>query len=279
MTNSPRKQKISKLTNDILQQIISSRLKDYETPEVSMAELESRYRDRTDFRPFRESLRKKVQQPDTAAVIAEIKRGSPSKGLFAPKLNSVQCAKDYETGGAACLSVLTELQYFFGSIVDMVVARKNCGLPVLRKDFIVTEYQVRETALYADCMLLIARCLDAPQLNDFHDLATELRLDVLVEVSDEKDIEKIAPFHFPLIGINNRNLSTMTVDVGSAQNFAQYFKPDQTLVAASGISSRAEIEKTMQTGIRAFLIGESLSKSPNRIETLQKLVQPSNEII
>jgi indole-3-glycerol phosphate synthase len=261
---------------NILDEIIVSRRKDYETKTISETELRNRYRERNDFRSFRAALQHKIQiSPDTAAVIAEIKRGSPSKGLFAPDLNPIICATEYETGGAACLSVLTEPHYFFGSLEDLISARKSCKLPVLRKDFIVSEYQVYETALYADCMLLIVRCLEAEQLKNLHDLATSLQIDVLVEVSDEEDIRKIEPFHFPLIGINNRNLATMNVDTKSAGNFARYFSPDQIIVAASGISSRADIETTMKTGIRSFLIGESLSKSHNRIETLRQFVNNS----
>jgi indole-3-glycerol phosphate synthase len=256
-----------------LNKIIVSRRKDYETKIISETELLIRHRERDDFRSFRAALQHKIQtSPVTAAIIAEIKRGSPSKGLFAPDLNPIICATEYEAGGAACLSVLTEPHYFSGSLEDLISARKNCKLPVLRKDFIVSEYQVYETALYADCMLLIARCLDAAQLKNLHDLATSLQIDVLVEVYDEEDIRKIEPFHFPLIGINNRNLATMNIDTESAGNFARYFSSDQTIVAASGISSRVDIETTMQFGIRSFLIGESLSKSSNRIETLRQFV-------
>ncbi|MDR1270281.1 MAG: hypothetical protein LBK82_12230, partial [Planctomycetaceae bacterium] len=113
---------------------------------------------------------------------------------------------------------------------------------------------------------------DALQLKELHDLATSLRIDVLVEVCDEEDVQKIEPFHFPLIGINNRNLATMNVDTENSRNFIRYFTSDQTIVAASGISSRTDIETTMQAGIRSFLIGEYLSKSSNRIETLRQLV-------
>ncbi|MDR2115087.1 MAG: indole-3-glycerol phosphate synthase TrpC [Planctomycetaceae bacterium] len=263
---------------NILEEIIVSRRKDYESKTISETELSIRYRERTDFRSFRDALQNKIQFSfNTAAVIAEIKRGSPSKGLFAPELDPVICATEYEKGGAACLSVLTEPHYFSGSLDDLIAARRNCRLPVLRKDFIVSEYQVYETALYADCMLLIARCLDATQLKDLHDLAASLRIDVLVEVSDETDIRKIEPFHFPLIGINNRNLATMNVDTEIARNFVRYFTSDQIIVAASGISSRADIETTMQSGIRSFLIGESLSKSSDRIKTLRQFVIGKSE--
>ncbi|MDR1492720.1 MAG: indole-3-glycerol phosphate synthase TrpC [Planctomycetaceae bacterium] len=257
--------------NNILEQIIDSRRKDYESPQISESELRERYLARTDFRSFRASLQRKAAAPGTAAIIAEIKRGSPSKGLFAPDLDPIACAKDYETGGAACLSVLTEPNYFFGRLDDLIDARKNCRLPVLRKDFIVSEYQTLETALYADCILLLARSLDAEELKRLHDLASELRLDVLVEVFDEADIEKIAPFHFPLIGINRRNLATMNLNRTNTPRFAGCFSSDQTVVVASGIDSRADIEQVMQTGIASFLIGESLSKSANRVEFLRRL--------
>ncbi|MDR1959447.1 MAG: indole-3-glycerol phosphate synthase TrpC [Planctomycetaceae bacterium] len=256
---------------DILAQIVDSRRRDYAVPAVPMAELRAMCRDRTDFRPFREALRKKASKPGVAAVIAEIKRGSPSKGMFAPNLDPVLCAAEYETGGAACLSVLTEPKYFFGTLGDLTAARQNTVLPVLRKDFIVSEYQVYETALYADCMLLIARSLEAAQLKDLYSLAAELQLDVLVEVCDEADIEKIAPFRFPLVGINHRNLATMDVDMTRSQRLAEAFTPEQHLVAASGIFSRDGIDRAMSSGITSFLIGESLSRKTDRAAFLREL--------
>lgn len=257
---------------DTLFEIIRSRRNDYAAPSVPLSELQQQQRVRTDFRPFRYALQQKSTITGIAAVIAEIKRGSPSKGCFAPYLEPAQCAADYENGGAACLSVLTEPKYFFGTLDDLIAARKNCLLPVLRKDFIVTEYQVWETAVVADCMLLIARCLEAAELKAFHELATKLRLDVLVEVFDEEDVEKIAPFHFPLIGINNRNLATMHVNPDSAQSLVKHFSANQMVVAASGIQTRSEIESAMQNGIRSFLIGETLSKSEQPLQTLRQLV-------
>ncbi|MDR1383426.1 MAG: indole-3-glycerol phosphate synthase TrpC [Planctomycetaceae bacterium] len=265
--------------SNILDQIVESRRKDYMLHTFSEPDAEStlsRLRDsfpvRNGVRSFRESLRKKVSTPKTAAIIAEIKRGSPSNGLFAPDLDPISCAEEYESGGAACLSVLTEPSYFFGKLEDLIDVRNHCSLPVLRKDFIVSEYQVKETAIFADCMLLIARCLDAAELKRLHDLALELQMETLVEVFDEQDIEKITPFRFPLVGINHRNLATMELNMERTQLFARSFAPDQTLVAASGIHSRMEIEQVMQTGITSFLIGESLSKSANRSGFLKELV-------
>jgi indole-3-glycerol phosphate synthase len=240
--------------------------------------LKAWHQDRSDFRPFHQSLRQNVIQPGRAAIIAEIKRGSPAKGLFAPDLDPVGCAKTYETGGAACLSVLTEPHWFFGAMDDLVAARNACELPVLQKDFIVTEYQVYEAAVHADCMLLIARCLERQQLADLHKLAMELGLDVLVEVFDEEDIDKIEPFHFPLIGINHRNLRTMGIDLERSKRLVSRFVPDQTVVAASGIKCRSDIEQLMPLGIRSFLIGESLSTSPNRVALLQELVTRARRV-
>jgi indole-3-glycerol phosphate synthase len=261
---------------DILNEIVARRRKDVESKTVALSELKAKHRDRTDFRPFLQSLQKNIKRPGRAAIIAEIKRGSPAKGLFAPDLDPVESTKCYETGGAACLSVLAEPHYFFGSFDDLMAARNACSLPVLQKDFIATEYQVYENAVYADCMLLIVRYLEPQQVSDLHGLATELGLDVLVEVFDEEDIDKIEPFHFPLIGINHRNLRTMSIDLERSKQLFSRFTSDQMVVAASGIKTRDDIETLMQLGIRAFLVGESLSTHPNRTDFLRELVQGRN---
>ena len=276
---------------DILNEITARRLQDIELKTVTVAELKSRHRDRDGFRSFRRALQTRDEGRGTREgardeyslpsplvphpsplIIAEIKRGSPAKGLFAPDLDPAECAKTYERGGAACLSVLTEPHWFFGSMDDLVAARNACSLPVLQKDFVVTEYQVCEAAVYADCMLLIARCLERQQLADLYGLATELGLDVLVEVFDEEDIDKIEPFNFPLIGINHRNLRTMQIDLERSKELISRFTPDQTIVAASGIKTRDDIDTLMQIGMRTFLVGESLSTSPDRVTLLKKLV-------
>ncbi|MCL2303898.1 MAG: hypothetical protein FWC43_00990 [Planctomycetaceae bacterium] len=258
---------------DILNEIVARRRLDVEAKTVSLEEWKARHRDRGDFRAFHQSLKRNRRRPGMAAVIAEIKRGSPAKGLFAPDLAPAERAYEYEGGGATCLSVLTEPHYFYGSFEDLITARNACGLPVLQKDFIVTEYQVYEAAVHADCLLLIARCLERQQLADLHGLATELGLDVLVEVFDEEDIDKIEPFHFPLIGVNNRNLRTMSIDLENSQRLFSRFASDQTIVAASGVKTRDDIEQFMQAGIRAFLVGESLSVQTEPLELLLELVE------
>lgn len=266
------------MTNDILSQIVASRARDIESNAahaVSVPELKSRWCercDRGDFRSFSSALRERAAESGVAAIIAEIKRGSPARGLFAPGLDPVSAARDYELGGAACLSVLTEPHFFFGTLDDLVAARGACTLPVLQKDFIVTEYQVYEAAIHTDAILLIARCLEPSQLADLHSLATELRLDVLVEVFDEADIQKIAPLRFPLIGINNRNLATMGIDTQNAARWASQFHTEQLVVAASGMRSRCDIERLMAAGVRTFLVGETLSVSPNPVATLREMV-------
>ena len=265
------------MVQDILNQIVTRRLDDIASKTVTIAELKSQHRDRSDFRPFHQSLKRNMVCPGMAAIIAEIKRGSPAKGLFATDLDPAECAASYQTGGAACLSVLTEPHWFFGTMSDLVAARNACELPVLQKDFIVTEYQVWEAAVYADCVLLIARCLERQQLADLHGLASELGLDVLVEVFDEEDIEKIEPFHFPLIGINHRNLRTMGIDLERSRRLVSRFAPDQTIVAASGIKTRDDIETFMQVGICAFLVGESLSTHTNRSKHLRELVEGGHD--
>ena len=257
--------------NDILKKIVESRIGDVKSKTSSIAELKALYLDRQDFRPFHKSLREKIRQ-DHVAIIAECKRGSPAKGLFAPDIDTSKVAAEYEAGGASCLSVLTEPHYFFGSMDDLLTARKSCSLPILQKDFVVSEYQVYEAAVHADAILLIARCLDASQLKDLHDLATALNLDVLVEIFDEKDIEVIEPFHFPLIGINNRNLKTMTVSFDYSHKLFSCFDAEQTVVAASGVKSRQDIESFMKTGFHCFLVGESLSRASDRVGFLRNLV-------
>ena len=257
---------------DILHEIVARRRTDIESKTVPLSELKAQHRDREDFRPFLWMLQQHMKQPGMAAVIAEIKRSSPAKGLFAPHLDPTESAGLYEFGGAACLSVLTEPHYFDGSMEDLIEARNACAIPVLQKDFVVTEYQIYEAAVHADAVLLIARCLEQRQLADLHALATSLELDVLVEVFDEEDIDKIEPFHFPLIGINHRNLRTMDIDLERSPDFVSRFSSDQTVVAASGIKTRADVENLMRTGVRAFLIGESLSTQAEPYNLLRTFV-------
>ncbi|WP_300668256.1 indole-3-glycerol phosphate synthase TrpC [Desulfoluna sp.] len=219
-------------------------------------------------RPFREAL-----EDTPVAVIAEVKRASPSKGDIAPDLDAAKTARLYEEGGAAALSVLTEGKFFKGNLDDLTAARKACHLPVLRKEFIVDPYQLYETAAAgADAVLLIARILAPSQLADFMRLASELRLEALVEVFDETDIEKIAPLAPPLVGINNRNLSSFDTDTTRAGRLATRLPSGTTVVAASGIQNAGDIRRHLKAGISAFLIGESLVRTEDPVGKLKGLV-------
>ncbi len=205
-------------------------------------------------------------------IIAEIKRASPSKGLLCPDLDPAATAGQYERGGAAALSVLTDGTFFRGSLADLRAARAACRLPVLRKDFVVSSYQLYETAAAgADAVLLIVRVLSAGQLCDYLALCRELSLDALVEVHDAAELEPAAAAGARLIGINNRNLASFDTDVGHAISLAHRLGPRQVAVAASGITGREDIRKNRAAGIFNFLVGEHLVKSDDPAALLRAL--------
>ena len=217
----------------------------------------------------------KLAHPGSSGVniIAEIKRASPSKGVICPDLNPVTYAIEYERGGAAALSVLTDQTHFKGSIHDLKSARQSTSLPVLRKDFLISSYQIFESAVMgADAILLIVRILDPKQLKDYLDLSNDLQMDALVEIHSEKDIEKATRAGAVLIGINNRNLRSFETDIHTSIRMKSLLQPDQVAVAASGIRSRKDIEELNDSGIWNFLIGESLVRSENPGRFLKSLL-------
>jgi len=197
-------------------------------------------------------------------IIAEIKRASPSKGILNADLDPAIMARAYEEGGATALSVLTDRKYFMGSPEDLTVARKATVLPVLRKDFLITSYQLYESAvLGADAVLLIVRILSERQLNDYLALAEELNLDALVEIHSMDDLQIAARTGAQLIGINNRNLRSFETNIETAISMVSALRPSQVPVAASGIRKPADIERNLESGIHNFLIGESLVRAPD----------------
>jgi len=217
---------------------------------------------------------KRLEKPGQSGVniIAEIKRASPSKGLICPDLNPAGYALEYEKGGAAALSVLTERQYFKGSFEDLKAARESVTLPVLRKDFLISSYQIYESAvLGADAVLLIVRILSQEQLQDYLSLAKEFALDVLVEVHSEKEIESAARAKANLVGINNRNLKSFETDIENAVKMVSLLESYQIPVAESGIKSFEDIKKLHNAGIWNFLVGESLVRAENPKEFLRSL--------
>jgi indole-3-glycerol phosphate synthase len=221
-------------------------------------------------RPFFNRLESK--ENSGVNIIAEIKRASPSKGILSPHLNPYTYAKEYELGGAAALSVLTDRSYFMGSAEDLQQARNATTLPVLRKDFLLSSYQLFESSVMgADAVLLIVRILSTSQLKDYLAICKELQMDALVEVHSEQDLESASIAKARLIGINNRNLSSFDTDIETTIRMASLLEPYQVAVAASGIRCRQDIAKIMASGIWNFLIGESIVTAKNPKNFLKSL--------
>ena len=195
----------------------------------------------------------------SVAVIAEVKRRSPSKGALAPNLDPSDLGLRYAAGGASCLSVLTDVDFFGGSVADLVAAREGSGLPVLRKDFTISAADVCEARIMgADCVLLIAAALDDAELRDFHALAMELGLDALVEIHDEAELERALAVKATLIGVNQRDLVTFEVDTERAVRMAPKMPDGVIRVAESGIRGPADAGRLLAAGYHAVLVGESL---------------------
>lgn len=212
--------------------------------------------------PPTRGFRKALTGRDEISVIAEIKRRSPSKGPLAPGLDPAALAADYERGGAACLSVLTDAEFFGGSATDLAAARAACTRPVLRKDFTVADRDVLDARLMgADCVLLIVAALEQVELRRLYDLATDLDLDVLVEVHDERELERALDVGALLVGVNQRDLVTFDVDRARAERMASQIPTGVVRVAESGIGGRADAAVLAEAGYDALLVGETLVRS------------------
>ena len=212
-------------------------------------------------RDFVASLRKRISTGQ-AGVIAEIKKASPSKGVLREHFIPAEIAASYERHGAACLSVLTDAQFFQGSQAYLEQARSACALPVLRKDFMVDAYQVYEArAMGADCILLIAACLDDGQMLELEAQALELGMAVLVEVHDGAELDRALRLKTPLVGINNRNLRTFEVTLDTTLNLLKQVPKDRLLVTESGILARADVERMRAADVHAFLVGEAFMRA------------------
>jgi indole-3-glycerol phosphate synthase len=196
------------------------------------------------------------------AVIAEIKKASPSKGVLREHFVPAEIAESYARGGAACLSVLTDVQFFQGSVAYLEQARAACALPVLRKDFMVDAYQVFEArAMGADCILLIAACLDDAEMADLEAQAHALGLAALVEVHDGFELDRALRLKTPLVGINNRNLRTFEVTLDTTLDLLKNVPADRLLVTESGVLVRADVERMRDAGVSAFLVGEAFMRA------------------
>jgi indole-3-glycerol phosphate synthase len=228
--------------------------------ELPQADLEARLAARGEDRPFREALAR-----PGISLIAEFKRRSPSAGQLAPESIDVATqVSAYERGGAAALSVLTDERHFGGSLDDLRAARAACGMPILRKDFIVDPYQLYEAAVNgADAVLLIVAALDDEDLRSLHQEARSIDLDCLVEVHDEDEMERALEAGAEVIGINNRNLDDMSVDIDTTFELMPDVPAGKTVVAESGISGRGELEELDRVGVDAVLIGGTLMAAPD----------------
>lgn len=205
---------------------------------------------------FKQSLTEKDE-----AIIAEIKKASPSAGIIAEDFDPIKKAKEYEELGAVALSILTEEDYFLGSPKYLKEVRKITQLPILRKDFMIDEYQIYEAKLMgADCILLIASILNDEEISHFIDLAENLKLDYLIEVHDKIELDRVKIFENAIIGVNNRNLKTFEVDIQNSINLKQEFDGKNIFVSESGIKNISDIEMLKNNGINVYLIGESLMR-------------------
>lgn len=212
-------------------------------------------------RDFVGAMREKIHAGQ-AAVIAEVKKASPSRGVLRENFLPAEIAATYASHGAACLSVLTDAPFFQGSAAYLQQARAACALPVLRKDFIVDAYQVDEArAMGADCILLIAACLDDAQMRDLEAQALALGMAVLVEVHDGAELERALRLSTPLVGINNRNLRTFEVTLDTTLGLLAQVPPDRLLVTESGILARGDVQRMRDAGVHAFLVGEAFMRA------------------
>ena len=224
---------------------------------LSLEELSSKI----DFENLKETNFKKSLQNKAEAIIAEIKKASPSAGIISDNFDPVLKSKEYESFGASALSILTEEDYFLGNIEYIKDVKAITSLPILRKDFIVDEYQIYESKLIgADCILLIASILNDEELKNFSEIAERLKLDYIIEVHDEEELQRVQHFSNAIIGVNNRNLKTFDVDINNSVELKKIFEGENIFIAESGIKSKKDIEYLKQHNINVFLIGESLMK-------------------
>ena len=212
-------------------------------------------------------------QSKRPGVIAEIKKASPSKGVIRENFNPAEIAQQYQDAGAACLSVLTDVDFFQGADENIQIARSNCDLPALRKDFLIDHYGVIEArALHADCILLIVACLSDQQLEEMSKTAFEHNLDVLVEVHDEDELERALRLSERcLLGVNNRNLKTFDVDLNTSIRMKKLLEPSRLLVTESGIATPADVAMMQEHDIHAFLVGESFMKQSRPDQAFKEL--------
>ncbi len=237
---------------------------------LNLDEIKTRLEDITPSKGFISSIRERNDK-GLISVIAEIKKASPSKGIIREDFSPKKIAKQYESNGATCLSILTDEEFFQGSLDYLKSIKAEVNIPLLRKDFIVDEYQIYQSKLYgADCILLIVSALSDSQLLEYKNIAEELGLDILVEIHNQEELERIMPMEFSLIGINNRNLSTFEVDLKVTKELSAGIK-DKLVVTESGIQTKEDIHKIVSYQVLNFLVGESFMRADDPGQELKKL--------
>ena len=259
--------------SDILERIVAVKHEEVAAAKArrSEASLRAEAEARRDARGFATSMRRRVATGG-AAVIAEIKKASPSKGVLREHFVPAEIAASYERGGAACLSVLTDERFFQGRADYLEAARAACALPVLRKDFVVDPYQVIEArAMGADCILLIVACLDDARMADLEALALALGMDVLVEAHDGAELARALRLKTPLVGINNRNLRSFEVSLDTTLGLRSRVPAERLLITESGILARADVRRMREAGVDAFLVGEAFMRATDPGAALAEL--------
>lgn len=259
--------------SDILQKILAVKREEVEAARKreSAVSLRRRAEARDDRRDFSGALQAKIDAGQ-AAVIAEVKKASPSKGVLRADFDPAAIGASYAQGGAACLSVLTDVQFFQGAPAYLGQARAASGLPALRKDFIVDEYQLYEAGAWgADCVLLIVAALDKFQLRDLEAAAQSIGLAVLVEVHDARELDLALDLKTPLLGINNRNLRTFDVSLATTLDLLPRIGPQRRVITESGILAPADVKTMRDAGVHAFLVGEAFMRAPDPGAELARL--------
>ena len=264
--------------NNILDQILATKRIEIEQAKAlkSIEEIKSLIGKVAPPRDFVGAIRAKHQN-NIVAIIAEIKKASPSKGVIRENFEPILIAKSYESGGAACLSVLTDHQYFQGDSKYLMQVKLESNLPVLRKDFMIDPYQIFESRfLGADCILLIVAALNEASLIELENIAFDLGMAVLVEVHNKEELDLALNLKTPLIGINNRNLKTFDVSLETTLELSKEISSDRIVVTESGIFTQADIHLMNKNSINTFLIGEALMRDPDPGESLAKLIYKTN---
>jgi indole-3-glycerol phosphate synthase len=260
-------------TPDILKKIIRRKQEEIlaRAESTPLSKIKARLANADPVRGFADAIAANIDR-GRAAVIAEIKKASPSKGVIREEFQPAAIARSYQRGGATCLSVLTDIDFFQGSDEHLRQARAACHLPVIRKDFVIDPYQVYEArSIDADCILLIVACLENSRLRELNELAQQLGMDVLIEVHDQQELERALQVKNRLIGINNRNLRTFEVGLNTTLELLAMIPNDRIVVTESGIHTREDVSLMQHNHVNAFLVGEAFMRADEPGEKLSEL--------